>query len=183
MAASHPKTVSLADGRKVVIRCAREDDAAVLLEANKLSMLDGAGMILTADEYTLTEDEVKTWIKAHVDGPKDLMLLADADGIIAGNLGFRISKPQRCAHWGTFAMAVRPGWRSLGIGNALLTCLLEWAAGMPGIEKVTLAVRADNHRAIALYEKHGFVQSGYLKNYLKMEDGTYIDDITMERFV
>jgi ribosomal protein S18 acetylase RimI-like enzyme len=77
-------------------------------------------------------------------------------------------------------MGVRPGWRSCGIGNALLT---EWAVSMPEIEKVTLAVRADNYRAIALYKKHGFVQSGYLKDYLKMQDGKYIDDLTMEIFV
>ena len=99
MAGFDPKIVSLADGRKAVIRSAREDDAAALLETNKLSMLDGAGMILTADEYTLTEDEVKAFIKVHADGPKDLMLLADADDVVAGNLGFRIAKPRRCAHW------------------------------------------------------------------------------------
>jgi GNAT superfamily N-acetyltransferase len=137
-----PKTVGLADGRKIVIRCPREEDAADLLQANKLSMLDGQGMILTADEYTLTEDEVRTWIKAHNEGPKDLMLLADCDGIIVGSIGFRIAKPRRCAHWGNFAMAVRPGRRGCGIGNALLTRLLEWAISIPEIEKVTLAVRA-----------------------------------------
>lgn len=183
MASIHPRTIELKDGRGIVIRCAHEGDAAALLQANKLSFVNGEGMILTAEEYTITEDEVKTWIKAHYDGPKDIMLLADFDGIIVGNIGFRIAKPRRCAHWGTFAMAVRPGWRSCGVGNALLTCLLEWAVSTPEIEKVTLAVRADNHRAIALYEKHGFVQSGCANEYLKMGDGTYIDDLTMEMFV
>src|SRR4030095_15575280 len=119
-----PKKTQLKDGREVVIRCAQESDAAALLEATKLSLSAGAGMILTPEEYTLTEDEVKTWIKAHTDGPKDLMLLADSDGGVVGNIGFRIAKPRRCAHWGTFAMAVRPGWRSCGVGNALLICLL-----------------------------------------------------------
>ena len=80
-------------------------------------------------------------------------------------------------------MAVRPGWRGCGIGNALITCLLEWAVVTPGIEKVTLAVRADNDRAIALYQKHGFVLSGCDKAYLRLSDGTFVDDLRMERFV
>ena len=130
-------------------------------------------MITTLEEYTLTEDDVAKWIQAHIDGPKDLMLLAESDGIVAGNLGFRISKPRRCDHWGTFAMAVRPGWRGCGVGNALLTSLLEWAVATPGIEKVALAVRADNPQAIALYKKHGFELTGCDKRYLKLSDGSW----------
>jgi putative acetyltransferase len=80
-------------------------------------------------------------------------------------------------------MGVRPGWRGCGIGHALLTCLLEWAVSTPEIEKVTLAVRADNHPAIALYKKHGFVLSGCDKDYLKLSDGSFVDDLRMERFV
>jgi RimJ/RimL family protein N-acetyltransferase len=183
MALIDSKIANLKNGRKILIRCAQEGDASALLEAFKLSFLDGAGMILTLEEYTLTEDEVKTWIKAHIEGPKDLMLVADSDGVIVGNIGFRIAKPRRCAHWGTFAMTVQPEWRSCGVGNALLDSLLAWARSVPEIEKVALAVRADNPRAIALYKKHGFALSGCAKDYLKLPDGSYIDDFTMETFV
>jgi RimJ/RimL family protein N-acetyltransferase len=183
MTSFDPKTVNLKDGRRIVVRCAQESDASALLEANRLLMQDGEGMILTPDDYTITEDETKTYIRAHNDAPKDLMLVADSDGRIAGNIAFRVAKPRRCAHWGTFAMGVRPGWRGCGIGNALLTCLLEWTVSTPEIEKVTLAVRADNHSAIALYKKHGFVLSGCDKEYLKLSDGSFVDDLRMERFV
>ncbi|HET9218856.1 MAG TPA: GNAT family N-acetyltransferase [Terriglobia bacterium] len=183
MALLNPKTVDLKDGRTIVIRCADDRDAASLLESNKLSFIDGTGMILTVEEYTLSEDDVKNFVQAHIDGPKDLMLVADFEGTVVGNIGFRIAKPRMCGHWGTFAMAVRPGWRGCGIGNALLTRLLEWAASMPEIEKVTLAVRADNTRAIALYEKHGFVLSGCDKAYLRLSDGSFVDDLRMEKFV
>jgi hypothetical protein len=71
MALIDSKIANLKNGRKILIRCAQEGDASALLEAFKLSFLDGAGMILTLEEYTLTEDEVKTWIKAHIEGPKD----------------------------------------------------------------------------------------------------------------
>jgi hypothetical protein len=54
------------------------------------------------------------------------------------------------------------------------------ARSVPEIETIILGVRADNHRAIALYRKHGFVQSGCAKDYLKMPSGNYVDEITME---
>ena len=183
MSSFDPMTLPLGQDRRIVIRCAREEDAAALLDANRHSMQDGQGMILTPEEYALTEDEVRTWIKAQVEAPKDLMLVADCDGTIVGNISFRIAKPARCAHWGTFAMAVRPGWRRSGVGNALLHRLLEWAASVPGIEKVALAVRADNQPAIRLYEKHGFVLSGCDKAFLKLSNGTYVDDLRMEKFL
>ena len=140
-------------------------------------------MIREPDEGVQSEEELRAWIKTHLDGPRDLLLIADFQGMFVGSLDFTAAKGRRCAHWGGFGMGVRPGWRSCGIGNTLLTCLLEWAVAMPEIEKVTLAVRADNPRAIALYKKHGFVQSGYRRDYLKMQDGKYIDDLTMEIFV
>jgi hypothetical protein len=40
-----PQTISLADGRKIVIRCAREQDVASILDLFKHLFLDGEGMI------------------------------------------------------------------------------------------------------------------------------------------
>lgn len=80
-------------------------------------------------------------------------------------------------------MGVHPDWRSRGVGNVLLGSLIEWARSVPEIEKISLKVNADNHRAIALYQKHGFVQCGHSKNAIKLRDGVYVDDFTMERFV
>ena len=179
----NPKTVPLKDGREVVIRCIREQEAAALLDHFKLLFQDGEGMIMTAEEYSISEEELRTSITTHNDGPKDLLLVADFNGMFVGSIGFRIAKRERCGHWGSFGMGVRQGWRSCGIGNILLTSMLDWAIAMPEIEKVTLAVRADNPRAIALYKKHGFVLSGCDKDYLKLSDGTFVDDLRMERFV
>ena len=183
MALLPPKKTQLKDGREVVIRCAQESDASALLEFIKINLADGGGMIGEPDEFTKTEDDEKAWIKALNDDPKQLLLVGDADGIIVGIIDFHIQKRRRVAHWGSFGMSVRPGWRSFGVGNALLDGLLVWARSVPEIEKITLAVRADNHRAIALYKKYGFAQSGCAKDYLKMSDGSYIDDLNMEMFV
>ena len=183
MATIDSRTVNLKDGREVVLRCAREDDAAVLLEFARTVFLDGEGMILEPEEFIKTEEEQKAWIRALNDNPRQLLLIADAGGVIVGNIDFHIGKRRRLAHSGSFGMSVRSGWRGFGVGNVLLKSLVEWARSVPEIEKITLGVRADNPRAIALYKKHGFVQSGCSRDAIKMGDGSFVDDLWMEMFV
>ena len=60
------------------------------------------------------------------------------------------------AHWGR------------GVGAALLATLLEWARSTGVITKVNLEVRADNARAIALYQRMGFVKEGLLVDAIRV---------------
>ncbi len=59
------------------------------------------------------------------------------------------------------ALAVEPGNEGLGIGTALLRCLIE--AATPHYPRVTLNVRADNP-AVRLYERLGFVEMDEIVN-------------------
>ena len=140
-------------------------------------------MVVEHDEFTKTEDQERAWIRAINDNPRELLLLAEVEGRIVGNIDFHIAKRRRLDHSGEFGMSVQPGWRNRGIGSALLGSLIEWASGVKEVEKIGLKVRADNDRGIALYKKHGFVQCGRLKDSMKLADGVYVDDILMERFV
>ena len=62
------------------------------------------------------------------------------------------------------SIAVHPSWRRKGIGHALLSELIKSFA-FRGIDTFTLEVRASNKAAINFYIKHGFVQSGVIRNY------------------
>lgn len=44
-----------------------------------------------------------------------------------------------------------------GVGRALLLRAIEHARSLSGVEKLNLTVAAHNARAVALYERHGFV--------------------------
>ena len=61
-------------------------------------------------------------------------------------------------------MAVEPGCRRQGVGEALIRELLE-RCRMRQLSFVTLEVREHNEPAIALYSKLGFVPVGLRKNY------------------
>lgn len=61
-------------------------------------------------------------------------------------------------------IGVRPGHQGKGVGAALLTELLA-EARRRDCTAVFLEVRADNPRAIALYERFGFARVGLRKRY------------------
>ena len=61
-----------------------------------------------------------------------------------------------------------PDYRGRGLGQALLTQALGWAAGNR-FEQVTLTTRADNARAIRLFERCGFtIQNHRIDSWLDM---------------
>ncbi len=86
-----------------------------------------------------------------------LVLLAFADGRPAGIavcfVGFSTfaARPLLNLH----DLAVLPGLRGRGIGQALLDSLNEHALQL-GCCKITLEVREDNHGARALYKRYGY---------------------------
>jgi len=68
------------------------------------------------------------------------------------------------AHIGT--LAVRPGYRRLGIGRHLLLFGLRLCTEK-GVQFVTLEVRKSNQAAQQLYREQGFETSGIKENYYK----------------
>jgi ribosomal protein S18 acetylase RimI-like enzyme len=54
---------------------------------------------------------------------------------------------------------ITPSARGKGVADALLGAIVEWAVSAR-CDTVTLGVRAANRHAIALYERHGFIDIG-----------------------
>jgi ribosomal protein S18 acetylase RimI-like enzyme len=78
---------------------------------------------------------------------------------------------------GSVGMGVVAEWRGRGIGFRLLDAALD-AAFRQGFARVELEVRGDNTRAIALYDKSGFVRERLLRDSFFI-DGKYFDAIAM----
>lgn len=81
------------------------------------------------------------------------------------------------SHGGVLGLGVLPGHRGCGIGSALLEAALE-AAKISGLTRVELIVREHNTRAIALYERLGFVREGLKRNAVRI-DGRYENAVCM----
>lgn len=67
-----------------------------------------------------------------------------------------------------YSLAVHTHTRGTGLGNALLTAA-ESDARARNCTSIRLEVRVDNHAAIALYERHGYVRGIRLPRFY--EDG------------
>lgn len=81
------------------------------------------------------------------------------------------------AHAGKLGMGIIPAYRGKGLGRQLIDTTVR-AAHEAGIERIELSVHADNGRAIALYEKVGFVREGFARKSVCI-DQHYRDAIYM----
>lgn len=81
------------------------------------------------------------------------------------------------SHVGLLNIAIVPGFRSQGIGRKLLLAVLD-EAKRTGFVRIELWAHRDNARAIALYEKVGFVREGLLRA-TGVIDGEFIDSVVM----
>ena len=76
---------------------------------------------------------------------------------------------------------VNASFRNQGCASNLLEQLIKSAA-MADIGTISLEVAAANHKAIALYSKHGFSQVGKRKNYYQIE-GQWVDALVLDLFL
>lgn len=80
----------------------------------------------------------------------------------------------------TFGVAIQKDAWGYHIGKELLAASIDWA-DQQGIQKMSLQVLETNKKAIRLYENHGFLIEGVLKNDKRLSDGLYYDTVVMGR--
>jgi RimJ/RimL family protein N-acetyltransferase len=177
------RVISLLDGPDVRVRAAAPDDAAGVLEVLRKTAAELIYTVVRPEELDVDEARQRSTIRRSADDTGCLFLVAECDGRVVGYLDFSNGRKQSARHAGTFSVYLLDGWRNHGIGRALVEALIEWAEASPVIEKLTLAVFSTNKRALALYEKCGFLVEGYCPRDMKREDGTYVDSVLMYRFV
>jgi RimJ/RimL family protein N-acetyltransferase len=124
-------------------------------------------------EAKLTDNEWRARIE------KGWWFVCEVDGAWAGICGLSREQTPKTSHIGSFgAMYVRDSYRGKGVSDALIEAAMVEAAKV--VELVVLTVNAENPRAIALYERHGFRKYGRMPRSLKI-DGRYYDEIEMVR--
>jgi ribosomal protein S18 acetylase RimI-like enzyme len=129
------------------------------------------------------KDERK-WFKDTVERTRKgdgFALVAEVDGKVVGISDVRnktLQQEQR--HVGVVGIYVLEGYRSLGIGSALLSSLIKTAKEQGKYEILMLSVFGNNKHAQNLYRKLGFAEFGRLPNGIK-RNGEYTNEIHMYR--
>ncbi|MGC8895721.1 MAG: GNAT family N-acetyltransferase [Candidatus Bathyarchaeia archaeon] len=140
------------------------------------------GAEIIRNEKVSREEEVDWLSKTLASLEKDevFFLVAEVDGkVIASSDIHPLRGFER--HVGVLGIIIKNGFRDVGIGTEVMKVLVEQAYKM-GLKVLTLTVFATNKRAIHVYEKVGFVQTGVIpKKHFK--GGRYIDEIIMTKLL
>ena len=114
-------------------------------------------------------------------GPDDYVLVAEAEGLLVGNLGLHpSSRSPRRRHAAGIGMSVHDDWQRRGVGATLLRAAIDLADNWLNYRRLELTVYTDNVAALALYRKFDFEIEGTLRDYA-FRDGHFVDAYTMAR--
>lgn len=179
-----PRYITLKDGRKCILRNAVGDDAAKMIHYLKVSSAETEYILRYPDEaeksYSI-EKEIQI-LENNLNSPRDVMIVAEIDGVIAGNCALNgLGTKRKLSHRAVFGIALMKEFWGLGIGTALMEYILEISDLILKYQMVELEVVSENKRAISLYEKMGFKKIGSRPFALKLDSGGYYAEDLMNR--
>lgn len=156
----------------LVLRARRADDHAAIADMMRLP-----GVVRGTLRLPFASDAFyREWIG---DGPDLHPIVADEGGRLVGQIVLHRGAGRR-AHVAGVALAVRDEACGRGVGTALLAAACGLADDWLGLRRLSLEVYADNRRAIALYERFGFVREGVLRAE-SLREGQLVDSVVMGR--
>lgn len=160
-------------GERVVLRPVTVDDVPGLAAM----LADPDGRRLTGTHATFTGEQLRTWYATRA-GQADRLDLAVVDresGRYAGEVVLNdLDGDNLCCG---FRISLGPAARGRGLGTEATRLVVGYAFGL-GLHRVELEVYAFNPRALAVYEKAGFVREGVRRDALRW-DGEWVDAIMM----
>lgn len=166
--------VTLRDGRNALLRAARLGDEEALLE--NINLVCKEEVFLMMDEVPWDLERERAWI-ASFDGEDRALFVAVHDTSVVGHADCQRGAYPKIRHTGTIGIAIRDGWREVGLGRALMDRVLEWMRAR-AFAKAELSGFATNARATKLYESLGFRSEGVLSRHVRIRK-SYVDEILM----
>lgn len=176
------KEIILKDGRKAVLRSARDEDIPGMLEYLYISAGETDFILRYPEEcgkYT-AEGEKELFDRVNA-SDNEAMIVCLVDGKVAGNCQIVWKTGIKTRHRAQVAIALLKEFWNLGIGTAMFTEMIDIARSNPDIIQMELEFIEGNTRARALYEKMGFRITGVKPNAIRLKDGTLLNEYQMVR--
>ncbi len=167
----------------ILIDTASDADAAAMLEIYRGILEEGRWFITYPDEFKGTEETQAKLIRERNADTNGRILVARIQGRLVGSLSIKGGNMERTRHVGMIEVYVDHTTRGLGVGRALMEAGIVWAEANPILRKLALNVFEDNHRAVEMYRRFGFVVEGRLIGEFMEEDGSLRNDLMMARLV
>ncbi len=173
-----PKTYQTKSDQKLLIREASPEDAEQLLKLKHQYLKNTDTIPLFDYEYSNNTTEEYQLIKRYQKQANSILLIAESDGNIVGNIDLTGSWRKKMLHTAVIGMGIHTEWQNQGVGTFLIQNVLNWSRENEVLKTLWLEVYATNKAGIALYKKMGFQESGHIANFF-LENEKYIDKITM----
>lgn len=167
-------------GKNILIREAKVSDSKSFILCVK-SYLKNNFIPFTPEEYNLSIAEHQSWISKFLNAKNDLLLVAEYDGQIIGNIDLSTHNRSMLKHTGYVGMGIHENWQNKGIGTLLVDKLIKWSDNNSEIEILWLQVFGNNEGGIKLYKKNGFQEEGRQVDFMKTPNGEYVDNVIMTR--
>ena len=174
-----PVTVTLKNGKSVVIREATIEDAEELIAVIKQYVGESDFIPFSSDEYNPTKEAEEAWIYSFTKRDNCLLLVATYENRIIGNIDLTGSQRSMLQHTAVVGIGVLKKWTNQGLGSVLFDLIIGWAKRNPMLEQLLLNTFATNNAGMALYRKFGFSETGRYQGYIKSPCGNYVDNILM----
>ncbi|MEX1280233.1 MAG: GNAT family protein [Acidimicrobiia bacterium] len=163
-------------GERVVLRPIVAEHA----EAMWRDLHDEEALRLTGTQATFDGVAIEQWAATRANTPDrlDLAVVDPATGAWVGEAV--INEGDLDNRSCNFRIALTPSARNRGIGTEATRLIVDYVFEEiePPMHRISLGVYAFNPRAIAVYERIGFVREGVARDAL-FWDGEFVDEILM----
>lgn len=129
-----------------------------------------------------SKSDLEDWVKRHANRTDEILwaIASRGNNQCIGHVGlYQIDYRVRKAEF-AIVIGEQKEWAK-GLGTEITRAVVAYGFSELNLHKVTLAVLANNSRAISIYRKLGFTEEGTLHDD-QFRDGTYVDVILMAVF-
>jgi phosphinothricin acetyltransferase len=159
------------------VRAARFGDLPLIQDIHNQGIID---RVATLDTELRSMAETQLWFNRH--GPRHPVLIAEADGSIAGWASLNTFNVRPAYQYvADLSIYLARPWRGKGLGACLLSSLIALAREL-GYHKIVLSAFPTNTAGMRLYARQGFTTVGIYKE-MGLLDGRWVDTILMEKLL
>lgn len=169
-----PKAGRLEDSKRVIIRPLISQDETALIQF--FGSIPNEDLTYLRDDVK-NPDVIKHWCQG-LDYEATLPLIADLEGKIIADATLHQEKRGWKSHIGSVRVVIHPDYRGKGVGRLLVSELIQVALDI-GLVKLDAEFIAEQTRAIAIFEKMGFVNMAVLPQHVQDLKGESHDLVIM----
>ncbi len=168
----------LKNGKTAIFRSPTEADAHEMVEYLCKTAGETDFLIGYPEERKLTDEQEAIFLRKINESSKDMMIVCEVDGRIAGNCSIMFNSRIKTRHRASVGIALLKDFWGLGIGTLMFEDMILLAK-QRGVMQIELEVVEGNERAMALYRKMGFEIVAEKPNAIRLKDGTLLKEFIM----